>query len=160
MQIGDEVPIQDPAPLVTPSHLTPLAISLPNKTIQLLDMLTIRWTAVNDSLGHLITYAVYYSTDGGKEWLSIASNLTSTNYDWNATTAVNGSNYVVKVVAVCSEGFTVHNVSESNLANPKDDSPWDIFALGSILVVILLVISGGVGGFLWRMRRISSSRLK
>jgi parallel beta-helix repeat protein len=159
MQIGEEDPIQDPAPLVAPSHLAPLTILLPNKTEKPPDPpFIISWTAVNDSLGHSITYAVYYSTDGGKKWLLITSDRTSTAFDWNVITTANGSNYAIKVVAVCSEGFAVEDASESDLANSKDDFPWDVFVSGSILVLVLLVIGGGVGGFVWRMRRISSSR--
>ncbi|MHA2496948.1 MAG: right-handed parallel beta-helix repeat-containing protein [Candidatus Hodarchaeales archaeon] len=129
---------EDPTPLVAPYHLTSITITPLNGRERLPDLLPIQWTAVTDSLDHSIAYGVYYSVDDGKSWVSIVSDLSTTNYDWTTTTAIDGSNYRIKVVATCSEGFTAKATSDPILKSQSEASAPGILM---IVVITLLILS-------------------
>jgi len=108
----------DPTPVTTPydiviHFLSPPVISYPTGGETLNGTVTIQWTAANDSLGHTVVYNVYYSADTGSNWSLLASGLTTTSYDWNTTAVADGSNYLVKVNASCTEGLWQVDVSDS-----------------------------------------------
>ncbi|MFX0113222.1 MAG: nitrous oxide reductase family maturation protein NosD [Candidatus Hodarchaeota archaeon] len=146
---------EDPTPLVDPFHLTPITLKLLNGVGKILpDLIPIQWAAVNDSLGHAIVYAIFYSANGGKNWFSIASDTTTTSYDWNTTAAVDGSNYLVKVVATCSAGFATTAISDPILENQEDDSIPGFLVIETATVLILLGIGAVVGVCKWRHKRI------
>ncbi|MFW9916100.1 MAG: nitrous oxide reductase family maturation protein NosD [Candidatus Thorarchaeota archaeon] len=129
---------EDPTPLVAPYHLSSITLTPLSGREALPDLLTIQWTAVTDSLDHSITYGVYYSVDDGESWISIVSDLSATNYDWATTTAIDGSNYRIKVVARCSEGFTVEAISDPIL---KSQSEASASGIPMIMVSTLLILS-------------------
>ncbi|MFX0122728.1 MAG: nitrous oxide reductase family maturation protein NosD [Candidatus Hodarchaeota archaeon] len=103
----------DVSPLVSPNThlLLPPKINYPKGVGILSGIVTISWTAALDSLGHKITYAVFYSLDGNT-WISLSSGLTNTTYKWDTRNLeTDESIYVIKIRATCSEGFTVEVVS-------------------------------------------------
>jgi len=59
---------------------------------------TITWTTT-DPQGDPLTYTVYYSPNGGQTWTQLATELTEPSYLWDTTTVVDGTNYLIKVVA-------------------------------------------------------------
>ncbi|MHA2245762.1 MAG: right-handed parallel beta-helix repeat-containing protein [Candidatus Hodarchaeales archaeon] len=105
---------QDPYPLVSPeTHaLTSPLVSNPIGGKVLSGTITIAWTASVDSLGHSVTYVVYYSSDGGNNWDPLTSYLNTTKYNWDTTTVGDGTTYRIKVVATCSEGETKEAISD------------------------------------------------
>ncbi|UCG01426.1 MAG: right-handed parallel beta-helix repeat-containing protein [Candidatus Heimdallarchaeota archaeon] len=103
----------DNSPLASPNtHLLfPPTIVHPKELSMSSGVVTICWTAALDSLGHQTTYSIYYSLDGDT-WIPLASNLTNTTYNWDtANIESTDSIYAIKIVATCSEGFTVEIIS-------------------------------------------------
>ncbi len=85
-----------------------------NKTV------TIEWTLSADSLGHTITYTVYYSADGGTTWIILVANVTGTEFNWKTTSVSDGTNYYVRVEARCSEGLDLTTTSNRFTINNTD----------------------------------------
>ncbi|MFX0050666.1 MAG: NosD domain-containing protein [Candidatus Hermodarchaeota archaeon] len=96
--------------------VSPPTVKAPNGGETLEGTETIEWTASLDPSGHTITYTVYYSSDNGATWTQLTSDLTSTSYSWDTTTVPDGLSYLIKVVAICSEGETREDVSDSTFA--------------------------------------------
>ena len=78
--------------------LTVPNIITPNGGETLVGTIPIQWTASSDSHNHIITYSVYYSADGGGNWILLVSALTVTNYAWDTTEVENGVIYLIKVL--------------------------------------------------------------
>ncbi|MFX1516139.1 MAG: right-handed parallel beta-helix repeat-containing protein [Promethearchaeota archaeon] len=119
---------KDPYPLTSPNNpivnhfLSSNPIVLyPNGGETLSGTIEIEWSATSDTWGHLITYTVYYSADGGTTWNELDSGLTATSYDWDTTTLANGTNYLVKVNATCSEYLWKVDISDDKFSidNPE-----------------------------------------
>ncbi|MFQ5868019.1 MAG: nitrous oxide reductase family maturation protein NosD [bacterium] len=108
---------QDPSPLTAPANLPHTllvpTITYPNSSEILKGTVTLQWAVVTDAWGHSVTYAVSYSADDGHTWTLLASGLTLTSYEWDTTTVVEGSMYLIRVVATCSEGLTAEDVSDT-----------------------------------------------
>lgn len=73
------------------------------------ELITVRWAASVDYWHENVSYSVSYSPNGGGTWIKIANNLTSTSMMWNITNLPEGTNYRLKVVAMCQEGFTAED---------------------------------------------------
>ena len=116
----------DPFPLTKPINPTifhflsrPRVIS-PNGEEVLGGIINVEWSSVYDSQGFLITYSLYYSSDDGGLWTYLI--ITSeTHYSWNTYPLLNGSEYLIKVIANNSHGFWTKDVSDSSfsLENPS-----------------------------------------
>jgi hypothetical protein len=91
--------------LTTPELTYPLASDNVYGTV------TIRWQASSDSWGGSITYAAYYSGNGGLNWVEITSGLTVTSCSWDTAGLPGGSNYVAKVVASCGHEESIEALS-------------------------------------------------
>ncbi|MFX0095860.1 MAG: fibronectin type III domain-containing protein, partial [Candidatus Hodarchaeota archaeon] len=109
----------DNLPSVAPNNPTAIHY-LTRPKIQFLDELEtlkgtvlIHWAPGTDSQNHSITYAFYYSDDEGSHWILEAENLTSTSYTWDTTKVSDGTTYLVKIKAVCSEGLTAEDISNT-----------------------------------------------
>lgn len=109
----DSYPLTSPNPLILAHILLPPKIIFPNGGEVLNETITVSWTAAVDSLGHSITYSVYYSSDGGNAWVLLASNISGTAYVWNTSSLSVGTYYMIKVVAKCSEGLMREDTSDS-----------------------------------------------
>ncbi|MHA2295581.1 MAG: right-handed parallel beta-helix repeat-containing protein [Candidatus Hodarchaeales archaeon] len=125
-------------------HLVNPIVLFPNGGETLRGIITIQWFASTDSLGHNISYTVYYSSDSGETWLQLASDLTETNYQWDTTTEVDSSNYLVKVVSTCSDGLTTEYVSNvtftiQNIIPSSDIFSW-LIPITLILISFLFVL--------------------
>ncbi|MHA1169720.1 MAG: hypothetical protein ACTSRU_17970, partial [Candidatus Hodarchaeales archaeon] len=73
----------------------------------------VEWTEVSDTKGHAVEYTLLYSMDGGTNWNIIIDDLTVNNYYWDTTTVADGSNYLLKVRATCSEGLSSEGVIDN-----------------------------------------------
>ncbi|MFX0093784.1 MAG: LamG-like jellyroll fold domain-containing protein [Candidatus Hodarchaeota archaeon] len=113
-------------------------IFYPNGGETLEGAVDIRWNASSDSLGHAVTYTVFYSANGGSNWTKLGSSLTGTSYTWDTTTAEDGTTYLIRVLATClgsripssdisDDSFTVYNrmprIRLSNLINNTAQPP-------------------------------------
>jgi hypothetical protein len=109
-------------------------------------IVTISWTAALDSLGHKITYAIFYSLDGNT-WISLSSGITNTTYNWDTRNLeTDESTYVIKIVATCSEGFTVEVVS----GHKSTQTPFDPSIFSLIFIFFGLPLIAIFGFFFWR----------
>ncbi|MFX0113464.1 MAG: hypothetical protein ACFFB3_02850 [Candidatus Hodarchaeota archaeon] len=88
-------------------------ISSPNGNEFFTGIKTIEWAAVTDSFGHSITYTVYYSSNSGSSWTLLVSGLSFTSYEWDTSSAIDGSTYLIKVTAICSHGFSSSDTSDA-----------------------------------------------
>ncbi|MFX1286051.1 MAG: NosD domain-containing protein [Promethearchaeota archaeon] len=117
----------DPYPLTSPNNpITDHSLSIPivlypNGGETISGTIEIEWSAASDTWGHLITYTVYYSADGGTTWNELASGLTTTSYDWDTTTVADGTDYLVKVNATCVEDLWKEDMSDGKFSidNPE-----------------------------------------
>lgn len=60
-----------------------------------------------DTFSHTITYILYFSDDAGKSWNLITilhDPIRTYSYNWRTTTLPDGNNYLIKVVANCTNG--------------------------------------------------------
>ncbi|MHA2497053.1 MAG: hypothetical protein ACXAEI_16395, partial [Candidatus Hodarchaeales archaeon] len=69
----------------------------PNGGETLAQTVTINWTAIDPNKDEL-TYDLYYRAEG-TTWISLASNLTTTEYNWATNDLSDGDQYQVRVVA-------------------------------------------------------------
>lgn len=121
--IDGETDNQDSHPLTTPNPyhvLTNPTVIYPNGGETVNGVVTeyglivdIHWTPVVDSLGHDVTYALSYSPDGGIKWIEIEKDITGDVWGWNINDLADGSNYLVKVIANCSEGLWMADTSDT-----------------------------------------------
>lgn len=116
--IGTPYPPSDEHPLTyTPTEISYHFISLPtliypNGGELVNDSITIEWSTSHDTLGHSVNYSVYYSANGGGAWTKLVANITVTSYLWDTSMLVKTSNYLLKVVAKCSDGTEVEDITD------------------------------------------------
>ncbi|MFX1512462.1 MAG: hypothetical protein ACFFCQ_07745, partial [Promethearchaeota archaeon] len=91
----------------TPHTMSNPIILSPMDGETLNDTITIQWEPATDSWGHSIEYSVYYSPDGGSTWHPLITSLSAPNHSWNTTQVTDGTDYMIKVEAICTEGLTV-----------------------------------------------------
>ena len=72
----------------------------------------IKWTASTDDFGHSITYSVYYSTDNGDSWITLASGLTALTFTWDITSLYDGTIVLLKVQSTDNVGFSSYSVGK------------------------------------------------
>ena len=111
----------------------------------------IGWEDSLDSWNHEVTYSVYYSSDGGGSWTLVDEMLNSTEYTWFSYEVPDGSNYMVRVVATCSDGLSAEDASDG-VFTIDNMTPYMIRVIiygVPVIVAILLVV------LLYRRRRAS-----
>jgi parallel beta-helix repeat protein len=109
--IGGFAENQDPSPLINPYHLSVPAVTAPTyENLTLADNVNIAWNASSDTVGHAITYSVFYSTNDGGSWTTLGSGLTTTNYTLDTTTIADGTNVLIKIHTIDSVGFVAKTV--------------------------------------------------
>ena len=141
--IEGDVLNEDPFPLTQPANasvfhfLTSIRVLYPNGGESITDSVTIQWTPSHDSENHAINYSIYVSHNSGNDWELLVENLTTTQYEWNTTSELKSSHYLVRVIAECSEGLSVmdetdgefslipHTLSEVTITSPSNSGPFD-----------------------------------
>lgn len=137
---------EDPFPLTTLHIQTTIhaiyhpAIIYPNGGETLKGISTIYWAPSYDPFGHLITYSVYYSADSGNGWALLVSSLTTTNFEWNTSAVVDGTTYLIKVVATCSEGLTQEDISDGTFTIRNGPSFLELIT--SLIIWAFVIILG------------------
>lgn len=134
----------DPFPLTYPAnppefhYLASITVLYPNGGESVTDSVKIQWTTCYDSLGHAINYTVYSSHNFGADWKKIADNLTLNEFVWDTSDELKTAHYLVRVVAVCSEGLTMsdtsdeefslipHTLSDFTITSPTSSGPFDV----------------------------------
>lgn len=85
---------------------------------------TIQWTSAVDRFSHEVSYTVSYSADDGFSWNTLTTNLVHTTYEWDTTTVMNGSQYLIRIKARCSEGKSRESTSAPfTIKNPHAIQP-------------------------------------
>ncbi|MFX0063844.1 MAG: NosD domain-containing protein [Candidatus Hermodarchaeota archaeon] len=133
----------------TPSLPTVLT---PNGGEILKGIAIIDWIMSDDVMRHTITYSVFYSNTNGEHWTVIATNLTTSSYDWDTTTVADGNNFLIKVEATCFGGFTSVDLSDStfSIQNYNFDSPTKSPLMIELMVLIGLIgLVGAAGVFIF-----------
>lgn len=136
------VPInRDNSPLVIAHEFTGLLnITKPIGDVTLKGSVDIEWESANDSIGHTVTYAVYYSSDGGKSWRLLASGLTGDEFQWDTTTLTGDATYKIKVVATCSEGLMTEDISDVTFTEVEKVNILNILTLTTTEIELLIAI--------------------
>jgi parallel beta-helix repeat protein len=134
---------EDPFPLTQPAnppefhYLTPMTVLHPNGGESVPDSLTIQWTTCYDSEDHAVNYSIYFTHNSGADWEKLAGNLTANQYEWDTTTELKTTHYLIRVVAECSDGLTVsdesdgefsliaHTLSDPIITSPTTSGPFD-----------------------------------
>ena len=75
--------------------------------------ITIECVKSIDFWDHTVVFSFYYSSDNGRIWILLESELENYHYDWDTNSVKDGSNYLIKVVAICSEGLEVEDMSDA-----------------------------------------------
>ncbi|MHA2238444.1 MAG: serine hydrolase [Candidatus Hodarchaeales archaeon] len=88
-------------------------LNFPNGGETLTTISRLTWKKVVDLADHEVSYDVYYSMDAGTSWESLAEDLSSTLFTWDIGTYFNGEEYLIKVVATCTEELISEDVSDS-----------------------------------------------
>ncbi|MFX1254395.1 MAG: fibronectin type III domain-containing protein, partial [Promethearchaeota archaeon] len=142
--------------LLPPDHTLglPTVIS-PNGGETLQNTFTIQWSAAIDSLGHTVTYTLYYS-ETGSNWLWLADSTTN-SYNWDTTSVSDGTLYKIKVVATCTGHLTTEDTSDNTFTinNAASTSSWTptIPSPGFDLYLTLFIFSIATLVALLRRRR-------
>ncbi len=95
-------------------ELTPIMVTDPNGAELINGSVTITWTASMDSYGHVVSYTILYSNNSGVDWYEIVTGITTTSYLWNTSSLAGGSQYLVRVIAECSELLTTFDTSDAS----------------------------------------------
>ncbi|MHA2031862.1 MAG: lectin-like protein [Candidatus Kariarchaeaceae archaeon] len=94
--------------------LSPLTIIYPNGGETLQDIVTIQWSPSIDTLDHSVRYDVLYSIDNGITWKTIDTWFYESNYEWDTTELNDGTSFLIKIIAKCTESLTVEDTSDDN----------------------------------------------
>ncbi len=111
-------------------------ITFPKGGETLSGKVVIEWEKAVDIYGHEITYSVSYSADSGVSWVLLASDLPDTSYSWATTSVSDGSNYMIKINATCSEGKSKIDMSGEFIISNGPPSPIPLLLLVGILGAI------------------------
>ncbi|MHA2107620.1 MAG: NosD domain-containing protein [Candidatus Hodarchaeales archaeon] len=107
-------------PYTTPNfqnhRLGGLNIIYPNGGENLERNAVIYWTPALDTLDHSVEYSIFVSPEGGNSWILLVSKLTFTSYLWDISTFNSSTSYIIKVVATCSEGLEVDDISDNSFS--------------------------------------------
>ncbi len=120
---------QDPLPLTSLPTFLPLhyiagpSLLYPDGGEVLSGIVNVTWLEASDSFSHALTYSVFYSPDNGTTWIQLVTGLTDTFYLWNTSTVVDGSLYLVKVIADDEFGFISETISRNVFSINNGQSP-------------------------------------
>ncbi|MFX0013088.1 MAG: C-type lectin domain-containing protein [Promethearchaeota archaeon] len=96
-------------------NITTPTVIFPNGGETLEGIINVLWSASTDSYDHHdVTYKVSYSIDNGVNWNLITKEVVATNYEWDTSTIPEGTSFLIKVVAKCSQGKNVEDISDGS----------------------------------------------
>lgn len=133
-------------------QLTSPIITFPTGNEILNGTICIEWTEVIDSLGHNVSYTIYYC-QYGLAWQVLESNIKTTSHDWN-TRNIKWGEFYIKVKAQCSAGLTSESASV-RVKIQNELTPEIRFLLTILLSFIIVVLL--IGAILHR-KRVSATR--
>ncbi|MHA2271001.1 MAG: right-handed parallel beta-helix repeat-containing protein [Candidatus Hodarchaeales archaeon] len=112
-------------PTSSTHFLPPPRVAYPNGGEQLSGVISIRWAYLLDPLDHSITYTAWYSPNNGDTWTRLGTGISTNEYSWDTRLVPNGDNYLVKIVATCSAGYTSVDTSDEpfTIWNPITSEP-------------------------------------
>ncbi|MHA2032057.1 MAG: right-handed parallel beta-helix repeat-containing protein, partial [Candidatus Kariarchaeaceae archaeon] len=136
--------------------LTRPIVIFPNGEETLKGIITIQWENALDSFGYEITYSVFYSNNDGITWYKLTETLKETLYSWDTTFTIDGSEYLVKIVArsiLASKDssdriFSINNGAQTMTTSDESDTgsrgltPPDIIgylALGTGIIAFVFI---------------------
>lgn len=94
-----------------------LNILFPNGGETLNGTVTIQWALSSIYLGDSPWYSVFYSPDGGENWIQLAFTIIESSYEWNTPLyETYGDNYLVKVIAGSKEWLEKEDVSDNTFS--------------------------------------------
>ncbi len=118
--------------------LTGLRVTYPNGGETISSQATVTWEMAIDSYGHGITYTIYISPDGGSTWTQLNSVTDVYHIDVGGSFS-SGSDYLLKVVALCTGGLQIEDFSDAPFT--ISSSSWvELYAPMLIVVVAAAVI--------------------
>jgi hypothetical protein len=103
------------------------SITAPSASNPVSGTFTITWSAASDSNLDPVEYYLYLTQDDWLTWqflftLPVGGSLNTTQFNWNTWSHADGSNYRLKVVAVCSEELTSSSVIQVTVQNTPPSS--------------------------------------
>jgi parallel beta-helix repeat protein len=138
---------QDSHPLTEPVHtVTPPTIIFPNGNETLNGSIDLQWSSSLDSLGFDIVYSIFYSSDFGKNWVVLTSDIQDTELLLDTTKLSDGTSYLIKVIASSDtmKGLTNYDISDGsfiiNNTAPITSSTTVQESTNSLLFLELIVI--------------------
>ena len=102
----------DPYPLTSkvlnsfPHLLSQPVLIAPENGETFINSVEISWQESRDSFGHNVSYSIFYSSDNGVSWTLVVSNLTQLVYTWDTGEIEAPHEYLVKIVASCTDDQT------------------------------------------------------
>ncbi|MDH5403943.1 MAG: right-handed parallel beta-helix repeat-containing protein, partial [Candidatus Heimdallarchaeota archaeon] len=96
----------------TPDQITVPTILTPNGGEIYYSTINITWTLSADTYDHQIFYNIYLSPDNGLNWVLIATDISSTTFIYTVL-GLNGSDFLVKVVADDKNGLISEDISDT-----------------------------------------------
>jgi parallel beta-helix repeat protein len=107
--------ISFPGPLPDIHEMLEPKVLYPNGgEINTTGILTLQWLKAFDCKDHLITYDLNYSLDDETTWIPIISGLEQTYFEWDVSSIDNNSSCIIRLTAVCSEGYNKSDVTDSS----------------------------------------------
>ncbi|MFX0090166.1 MAG: SBBP repeat-containing protein, partial [Candidatus Hodarchaeota archaeon] len=94
---------------------TPPTIIIPSGGEVVSGTVFVQWTAANSTVDQEFTYAISYTSDGGKFWNVLALDQIDTTYAWDTTRVPDGL-YLLKVVARFADGTLKTDISNDFFA--------------------------------------------
>ncbi len=108
----------------------------------------IQWTESIDSWDHNVTYSLYYSSDGGITWITIADIVRENQTLWYIGTLPDGQ-YTIKIVATSDCGLTNEYVIDGEFAIIQNSVKRLLY--GSLIVGVIVLVCVVV---VWYRRRV------
>ncbi len=105
------------------------------------EAITINWVDVFDSWNHTVTYSVHYSEDAGVTWNLIVAELLESEYVWDIRNMSEGSQYMIKIVALEVAGMSTEITSKIFVISHESGIP----EVEDNLIVPILIGSGILG---------------
>ncbi len=143
-----------------------LQITYPNGGEVLSGNIDILWTLEPPFASNVSGYNIYYSPNGGQDWIQLGFSYPGTSYTWNTDLFEDGSNYLLKIIAFSKEWFDKEAISASTFT--INNSRFNLFGIFSgenaifigLLVVMLAIGTPGLGLYYYYTKRNRQSSFK